>query len=91
MERMLYTVEEVARSLGLGRTKVYELIKSEQLTSVRIGQARRIPADAVTAFLSTLRSDEARTAAIRSIGPTSEKLSRSGETMASLPHVEEAS
>jgi excisionase family DNA binding protein len=54
VERLLYTVEEVARSLGLGRTKVYELMKAGDLVSVRIGHARRIPAESLTAFVTRL-------------------------------------
>jgi len=54
VERLLYTVEEVARSLGLGRTKVYELIKAGELVSVRIGHARRIPAESLAAFMARL-------------------------------------
>ena len=55
MERMLYTVDEVALMLGLGRTKVDELINAGDLDSVRIGQSRRIPADTVSSFVSRLR------------------------------------
>ena len=56
MERLLFTVDEVATALGMGRTKVFELIKTGELESVRIGQSRRIPADALTAFMARLRT-----------------------------------
>jgi len=45
---LLLTVEEAARRLGLGRTTVYGLIRDGELHSVRIGRARRIPAEALT-------------------------------------------
>ena len=38
----LYSVIEVAEFLGLGRSKVYELIYSGELKSVKIGGSRRI-------------------------------------------------
>ncbi|MHA0044386.1 excisionase family DNA-binding protein [Deinococcus sp. PEB2-63] len=46
-----YTPEECRPLLKLGRDKVYELIRSGQLRSVRVGRRYLIPADAVTAFL----------------------------------------
>ena len=39
---LLLSVPEVARSLGLGRTKVYELIATEGLPVVRFGRAVRV-------------------------------------------------
>jgi len=38
----LLTVVEVARILGIGRSKVYELLYSGELKSVKIGAARRV-------------------------------------------------
>ena len=54
MDTLLLTPIEVARTLGIGRSKVYELLQSGQLASVRIGACRRIPADAVHSFLREL-------------------------------------
>ncbi|MFL5664681.1 MAG: helix-turn-helix domain-containing protein [Ktedonobacteraceae bacterium] len=39
---LLLSVPEVAKILGLGRTKVYELIASEGLPVVRFGRAVRV-------------------------------------------------
>jgi excisionase family DNA binding protein len=47
VEKLLMTVHEVAAALGLGRTKVYELIATGQLTAVRVGAAVRVPVEAV--------------------------------------------
>ena len=45
-EPLLITVEEAARLLRLGQTKVYELIGREGLPVVRFGRAVRVdPAD----------------------------------------------
>jgi excisionase family DNA binding protein len=60
--RLLLTVEQVAERPALGRTTVYSLIKSGDLTSVKIGQIRRIPADALDDFVRGLQrsADEPR-------------------------------
>lgn len=41
--KVLLTPEEAAHALGVGRTKVYELLKEGSLRSVMIGGSRRIP------------------------------------------------
>ncbi len=43
IEPLLVRVEEAERILGLGRTKIYELIRTGQIASVKAGTARRIP------------------------------------------------
>jgi len=44
-------IPEAATVLGLGRSKVYELIASGRLKSVKLDNARRIPVWAVAEFL----------------------------------------
>lgn len=56
MDKLLLTPVEAATVLGIGRSKLYELLQSGQLASVRIGTCRRVPAEAVHSFLLTLRS-----------------------------------
>ncbi|EDY42949.1 helix-turn-helix domain-containing protein [Streptomyces sp. SPB074] len=46
------TVTEAARRIGIGRTKLYEYVTSGEITSVKIGSLRRIPAEAVNEFLA---------------------------------------
>ena len=60
MEKLLYTPIEAARTLGIGRSKLYELIGSGQLASVRIGACRRIPAPALAEFLFKLTGRQTR-------------------------------
>ncbi|MFI9212551.1 helix-turn-helix domain-containing protein [Streptomyces sp. NPDC053253] len=48
----LLTVPEVMARLKLGRSMVYDLIRSRRLTSITVGRARRIPVDAVRDFIS---------------------------------------
>ena len=59
MTKLLLTPEEAAQVLGIGRTKVYELLLSNALESVKIGASRRIPTDALGAFVDGLRSQSA--------------------------------
>jgi excisionase family DNA binding protein len=47
----LLTVPEVMARLKLGRSTVYDLIRSRRLASITIGRSRRIPADAVRDFI----------------------------------------
>ncbi len=60
MDKLLLTPTEAATALGIGRSKVYELLQSGQLQSVHIGACRRVPADAHTAFLEQLRTASLR-------------------------------
>ena len=55
MDKLLLTTPEAAKALGIGRSKVYELLQTGQLTSVRIGASRRVPADAVHTFVANLQ------------------------------------
>ena len=55
-ERIVFTVEEAAKRLGVGRTLVYALVRSGDIESIRIGRLRRIPCDALDDFVSRMRS-----------------------------------
>ena len=56
---LLLTPTEAARALGIGRSKLYELLQDGVLESVHIGACRRIPTDALTELVSRLRGAEA--------------------------------
>ncbi|WP_406360123.1 helix-turn-helix domain-containing protein [Streptomyces sp. NBC_01544] len=45
------TVPEVMDALSLSRFKVYDLIRSHELKSIKIGRCRRVPADALRNFI----------------------------------------
>ena len=53
--RLMLTVEEAAECLGIGRTLMYALITAGDVESVRIGRLRRVPAEALERYVSTLR------------------------------------
>ncbi|WP_131787999.1 helix-turn-helix domain-containing protein [Protofrankia symbiont of Coriaria ruscifolia] len=55
MHKLLLTTTEAAELLGVSRTTVYELLNTEQIESVRIGRARRIPRTALVAYVDRLR------------------------------------
>ncbi|MEU2244204.1 helix-turn-helix domain-containing protein [Streptomyces sp. NPDC018338] len=48
----LLTVPEVMARLKLGRSTVYDLIRSRRLTSITVGRARPIPVDSVRDFIT---------------------------------------
>lgn len=56
---VLYKVEEAAEALRLSRSAVYELIRSEQLRSVKIGRRRLVPIDALAECVALLASGDA--------------------------------
>lgn len=56
MEKLLLRPEEAAELIGIGRTKVFELMRTGQLESVRIGSSRRIPAFALLGYVERLRA-----------------------------------
>lgn len=55
MEKLLLTPEETAEVMGIGRSKVYELLREGALESVRIGGSRRVPTAAVEEYVRRLR------------------------------------
>jgi excisionase family DNA binding protein len=59
--RLLMTVPEAAEALAISRSKLYELIASGVITSIRIDGSRRIPLAALEDYVSRLVAE--RTAA----------------------------
>ncbi|MER6353978.1 helix-turn-helix domain-containing protein [Streptomyces sp. NPDC001634] len=55
----LLTVPQVMERLQLGRTAVYDLIRTRQLASLTLGRARRVPAHALTDFIHTRLDQDA--------------------------------
>ncbi|MEU5401073.1 helix-turn-helix domain-containing protein [Streptomyces sp. NPDC005963] len=51
-EDELLTVPDVMARLKLGRSTVYDLIRSRRLPSLTIGRCRRIPARAIRDYIS---------------------------------------
>lgn len=57
--RHLLTVEAAADQLSVGRTTMYGLIKAGHVASVRVGNLRRVPADALAAYVEQLTTQQA--------------------------------
>ncbi|CAL9670306.1 hypothetical protein SUDANB176_07441 [Streptomyces sp. enrichment culture] len=55
----LLTVPQVMVRLQLGRSAVYDLLRTGQLASITLGHARRIPTHAVTDFIRTRLEQDA--------------------------------
>lgn len=51
INKKLLNVNEAASALGLGRSLVYTLVATGELTSIKIGRARRIPVSAIDEFI----------------------------------------
>lgn len=55
MEKLLLTPAEAAEALGIGRSKLYELMRCGVITSVRIGACRRIASTDMSELVDSLR------------------------------------
>ena len=54
----LLRIVDCEQRLGLGRTKIYELIALGDLRAVHIGRAVRIPASEVERFVAKLQAEQ---------------------------------
>jgi excisionase family DNA binding protein len=54
--RLLLTVDQAADRLSLGRTSMYSLINSGTVPSVKIGRSRRVRAEDLEAYITSLAS-----------------------------------
>ena len=54
METLLLKIPEVMARLAVGQTKVYELMSSGELRSVKVGRSRRVPSDDLERFMAEL-------------------------------------
>ena len=56
-ERVAVSPGEAAKLIGVGRTKIYELISSGALRSVKVGARRLITMTALQEWISSLESN----------------------------------
>ncbi|OLT19366.1 transcriptional regulator [Pseudonocardia sp. CNS-139] len=59
--RVLLTVEAAAERLSISRTRMYALIKDEEISSVKVGRLRRVPLDSLHEFTRRLISAQQTT------------------------------
>jgi excisionase family DNA binding protein len=57
--KMLLTVSEAAAALAISRSKLYELFAAGLVRSVRIDGSRRVPVEALEAYIAGLLGQEA--------------------------------
>ncbi len=55
---ILFTTEEAARLLSVGKCRVYDLIRQRELRSVKVGASRRISAKALRDYVEQLDCGE---------------------------------
>jgi excisionase family DNA binding protein len=55
MEKLLLRPVEAAEAIGIGRSKVYELLASGELPSIRIGSSIRVPLDQLRSWIARPR------------------------------------
>jgi excisionase family DNA binding protein len=55
---ILFTTAEVARLLGIGKCRVYDLIRARELRSVKVGASRRVSARALRDYVEHLEMGE---------------------------------
>jgi excisionase family DNA binding protein len=58
MESLLYKPEAAASALGIGRSKLFELIAAGEIETVQIGRSRRVPAQALEEYVARLRQQQ---------------------------------
>ena len=61
--KLLLTADEAAEALSLSRSTVYVELAAGRLESISVGRARRIPADAIDAWLQSKRHEAAEPSA----------------------------
>jgi excisionase family DNA binding protein len=56
--RLLYSVEDAADLLGIGRTFMFHLLATGEIDSFKIGKRRKIPRDALDGYIERLRLEQ---------------------------------
>ena len=54
-DRLLHSPEETAAMLGVSRSQVFELLARGEVESFKIGRLRKVPRDAIDAFIKRQR------------------------------------
>lgn len=58
VQPMLLDVASVAKTLGLGRSKTWELLATGRIFSVRVGTRRLVPRDSLEKFVAALIAEQ---------------------------------
>ena len=57
MEKILLKPTEAAETLGIGRTRIYELLACGELPCIRIGRSIRVPVHALNQWVENRQND----------------------------------
>jgi excisionase family DNA binding protein len=57
-QRLLLRIPEAAEALGIGRTKIYELIATGELPTIRVGRAVRISVSTLQKWVEAREQQE---------------------------------
>lgn len=52
--KLLLSTEEAAQRLGIGRTRMYELLRSGEVPSVKLGRSRRVRPEDLNEYVERL-------------------------------------
>ena len=55
MEKLLLKPMEAATAINVGRSKVYEMLASGELPSIRVGSTIRVPVDGLREWIAAQR------------------------------------
>ena len=58
MTKFLLTIPEVCEALNLGKTKIYQLLASGEISALRVGRAVRVEPDEVERFVQRARQEQ---------------------------------
>jgi excisionase family DNA binding protein len=56
--RLLLTIPEAATTLGISRSRLYELVQVGVISSVKIGRSRRVPVTVLQDFIAQQLVDQ---------------------------------
>ena len=56
MKKLAYSVPEAAQMIGLGRTKMFELIATGEVASIKVGRRTLVPIESLRNFVENLPS-----------------------------------
>ncbi|MGH3833188.1 MAG: excisionase family DNA-binding protein [Pseudonocardiaceae bacterium] len=56
--KLAYSTEEACSALSIGRTALFDLLRRNEITSVKVGRRRLIPAASLDAYLARLITEQ---------------------------------
>ena len=59
LRKLLFSMEEGWESTGLGRSTFLQLVREGRIETVRVGRRRLVTAEALEAFVASLKAEDA--------------------------------